>query len=83
MKRNISISVPEDMYEYMLTEGRHTSMSEYIRSLVTRDRQRREDDAARPFPALTRMGEVSVLGEALEHLDKLRAVLERQDIYSD
>lgn len=83
MKRNISISVPEDMYKYMLTEGRYTSMSEYVRALVTRDRQRREDDKARPFPAAPRMGELFVLTEALEHLDKLRSVLERRDIFDD
>lgn len=83
MKRNVSISVPEDMYEYMANEGRYTSMSEYIRSLVTQDRKRREDDAARPIPSLPQLAEMSVLIEAREQLDKLNKILNRSDIYDD
>jgi|CXWL01.1.fsa_nt_gi Arc/MetJ-type ribon-helix-helix transcriptional regulator len=77
MRRTINISVPEEMYEYIVNRRSHVSVSEYFRGLVELDRQKREDYAARPIAPLLRANDCLVIGEALEQLDKLRAILER------
>lgn len=71
------------MHSYILDQSRHGSVSEYIRSLVRRDRQRREDYASRPIPSLPRANDPPVLADALDQLDKLRTILERKDAYED
>ncbi|MGE3466380.1 MAG: type II toxin-antitoxin system ParD family antitoxin [Pyrinomonadaceae bacterium] len=76
MRRTINISVPEEMYEFIVDSGRYTSVSEYIRGLVERDRQQRADYALRPIQSRS-ANDSLVIGEALEQLDKLKAILER------
>jgi|CXWL01.1.fsa_nt_gi Arc/MetJ-type ribon-helix-helix transcriptional regulator len=83
MRRTVSISVSEELYSYMLAQSDYGSVSEYIRGLVNRDRQRRADYAARPVPGLRRANESFVVAEALEQLERLRTVLERRDTYDD
>ena len=84
MRKTVSISISEEMHEYMLTQSRYGSVSEYIRGLVRRDRERREDYASRPVAnRLMRANDGTVLDEALEQLDRLRSVLERRDTYYD
>lgn len=76
MRRTINISAPEEMHEFIVDSGRYTSVSEYIRGLVERDRRERDDHALRPVQTL-RANDCLVIGEALEQLDKIKAILER------
>jgi Arc/MetJ-type ribon-helix-helix transcriptional regulator len=49
MRKIMNISVSEEMYSYILKsvrEGCHSSVSEYVRSLVRRDRSERLDRSA-------------------------------------
>lgn len=79
MRKTINISVPEEMYEYILGEAGCGSVSEYIRSLVRREQQRRSDYAARPIAHPARANDSYILANALDQLDKLKAILERND----
>jgi Arc/MetJ-type ribon-helix-helix transcriptional regulator len=76
MRRTINISVPEEMYNYIAAPDRFGSVSEYIRSLVEHDRQRREDYASRPRLEPMRANDCVTIGAALVQLDKLQAILE-------
>jgi Arc/MetJ-type ribon-helix-helix transcriptional regulator len=75
--------MPPDMYDYIVSESRTVSVSEYIRSLVRRDQERRADYAARPHRIPPRANETSTFVEALEELEKLKAILEQNDVYFD
>ena len=77
MRKVITISVPEEMHEFIVDQGRYISVSEYIRGLVDSDRQQRADNASRPIAGLLRANDCMVIGEALLQLDKLRAILEQ------
>ena len=79
----INISVPEEMHTYLHRECGDLSVSEYIRSLVHRDRQRREDYRSRPPHMPIRAGDCIVISQALEQLEKLKAILKRTDTYDD
>ena len=84
MRMTINISVPEEMHAYILKQcGYGSSVSEYIRSLVRRERQRREDYAARPVTMPTRANDCIVFVHALDQIEKLKAILERRDSYDD
>ncbi len=64
------------MHAYILEQCTcGSTVSEYIRSLVHRDQQRRKDYAARPVPAILRANDCVVLARALDQVDKLRAIL--------
>ncbi|MEQ1923803.1 MAG: hypothetical protein ABL952_14960 [Pyrinomonadaceae bacterium] len=78
MRRTINISVPEEMYDYIVDPDRFGSVSEYIRRLVERDRQERADYAARPRIEPMRANDCLTIGAALEQLDKLKAILEQR-----
>lgn len=81
MRRTINISVSEEMHAYITEQCRYSTVSEYIRSLVRREQERRADYAARPVPGVARMNDISVFADALDQLDKLKAILERKDPY--
>jgi Arc/MetJ-type ribon-helix-helix transcriptional regulator len=83
MRKAVTISMPQEMYDYIVSESRRVSVSEYIRSLVRRDQERRADNAARPLRMSPRADETSTFIEALEELEKLKAILERNDKYFD
>ena len=71
------------MHDYILGESKYGSVSEYIRGLVRREQQRRADYAARPSPGPTRANDWGVFVDALDQLEKLKAILERRDDYGD
>lgn len=81
MRRTINISVSEEIHAYILEQCKYSTVSEYIRSLVRREQQYRADYAARPVPALTRANDCGVFADALDQLEKLKAILERRDDY--
>lgn len=81
MRRTINISVPEELHDYIIERSRYTTVSEYIRMLVRGDRQRRADDANRPAGLPLRANDSYVLANALEQLDKVKSILERNDPY--
>ena len=84
MRMTFTISVPEEMHAYILEQCTYGStVSEYIRSLVRREQQRRKDYAARPRPAISRANDCIVFAQALDQVDKLKAILERVDTYDD
>ncbi len=83
MRRTINISISEEMHAYILGECRYATVSEYIRSLVRGEQQRRADHAARPTSSPRRANDAFILSKALEHLDKLKAILERSDPLDD
>lgn len=76
MRRTINISVPEEMYDYIADPDRFGSVSEYIRGLVERDRQQREDYASRPKIMPMRANDCLTIAAALDQLEKLQAILE-------
>ena len=78
MRRTISISVPEQMYQFIVDAGRHVTVSEYIRGLVESDRQQREDYASRPAFEPMRLNDCFVIAAAIEQLDKAKAILEQR-----
>ncbi len=79
MRRTINISVPEEMHAYLREECGHLSVSEYIRSLVLREQQRRNDYAARPVISPVRANDCVVIAQALEQVEKLKAILVQKD----
>jgi Arc/MetJ-type ribon-helix-helix transcriptional regulator len=81
MRRTINISMSEEMHDYILTEARYGTISEYIRGLVRREQQRRADYGSRPRAGSVSANQCVVFMNALEQLDKLKAILERQDPY--
>lgn len=81
MRRTINISVPEEMHAYLRQERGHLSVSEFIRSLIHREQQRRADHAARPQVSPLRANDCIIIHQALEHVEKLRAILVDKDRY--
>lgn len=75
--------MPEEMIEYLNRERGYGSLSEYIRAVIRRDQERRADYAARPVRMPHCANETSTFVEALDQLDKLKAILERNDKYFD
>ncbi len=82
MRRTINISMSEELYRHLEAERGIGTVSEYIRSLIRREQQRRADYRARPVTA-TSANDSMVLADALVQLDRLRAILEREDKYED
>ncbi len=80
MRRTINISVPEEMHEYIRAQAGYGTVSEYIRSLVRSEQQRRADLAARPAPVLRRANDRLAMSSALEHIERLKAILEQRDV---
>jgi Arc/MetJ-type ribon-helix-helix transcriptional regulator len=83
MRRTINISVSEDVFQYIKSQSRYGSVSEYIRGLIRSERQRREDFAARPKAPLRRANDAFGTAEALEQLERLKAILEKRETYDD
>ncbi len=83
MRRTINISVSEDVFQYIQSQARYGTVSEYIRGLIRHERQRREDRAARPAAPLRKANDAFVTADALEHLERLRAILERRETNND
>lgn len=81
MRKTINISVSEQMHSYILEQAGYGTVSEYIRSLVRREQQRRADYGQRPTPPPGRANDNAVFVNALDQLEKLRAILERKDLY--
>lgn len=67
----------EKMHEYVVEQSIYGTVSEYVRSLIRKDQQERADDAARPVVLPSRAHRAMANAEALDHLEKLRAILER------
>jgi hypothetical protein len=78
MRMTINDSVPAEMHAYILNECGYLTVSGYNRSLVHRDRLRREDYAARPGVIPVQAKDCMVFAEALDQLDRLKAILERR-----
>ena len=68
MRKTIGISVSEQMHAYILEQAGYGTVSEYIRSLVRREQQRRADYALRPTPAPARANDHAVFVNALDQL---------------
>ncbi len=85
MRMTFNISVPAEMHAYILEQCTcGSTVSEYIRSLIRREQQRRKDYAARPVvPPINRANDCIVFAQALDQVDKLKAILERVDTYDD
>ncbi len=77
----ISFAVTDAMHEYIREASGIYTVSEYIRSLVRREQQHRTDYASRPARPTPTMNDHFVFFEALEQLEKLKAILERKDDY--
>ena len=83
MRKTINISLPEEMHSYLHRECGHLTVSEYIRSLVRREQQRRADYSARPKATISRANDCFIIAMALEEIKKLKAILEQNDLYDD
>jgi len=81
MRKTINISVSEQMHAYILEQAGYGTVSEYMRSLVRREQQRRADYALRPTPVPARANDTAVFVNALDQLEKLKKILERKDNY--
>ena len=81
MRKTINISVSEQMHAYILEQAGYGTVSEYIRSLIRREQQRRADYVLRPAPVPGRANDNAVFVNALDQLEKLKKILERKDNY--
>ena len=81
MRKTINISVSEKMHTYILEQAGYGTVSEYIRSLVRREQQRREDYALRPVSLPRKANDAGVFADALDQLERLKEILERRDTY--
>lgn len=73
--------MPDEMYEYLTRQCDMGTISEYLRSLIRRDQERRADYAARPRALPARANETTTFVDALDQLEKLKAILERKETY--
>jgi hypothetical protein len=71
------------MHDYIRSQCGHSTVSEYFRSLVRREQQRRADYAARPVRGPMRANDCGVIANALDQLDRLKQILERKDDDAD
>ena len=80
MRKTISISISEELHNYVLRESQYSSVSEYIRYLIQDERQRRADNASRPitFTEPRHVNENFVLSEILEKVERLTKILEHR-----
>lgn len=69
------------MYDYIDTERGMGTVSEYFRSLVSREQRRQVDERKRPLGSLVRASDIHVFGEARRQLDKLRDILDGNGRY--
>jgi Arc/MetJ-type ribon-helix-helix transcriptional regulator len=83
MRKTVTISMSEEMHEYLVQNSGYVTVSEYVRSLVRRDQEQRAALAARPLPMPRRANDAGVFYEALIQVDKLKAILEERDFYYD
>ena len=84
MRRKVTISLPQEMYDYVDAERGMGTMSEYIRSLVRGEQRRRAEERTRPLGSVTRARDIHVVVEARRQLDKLRDILDGNTrFYSD
>lgn len=79
MRKTINISMSEAMYDYVIEQCRYGSVSEYFRSLVVQEQQRRADNAKRPEAPPRKANDVFVTAEALDLIDRLRSILNGDD----
>jgi len=79
MREKLTISLPEEIYAYLLKEcANGTTVSEYIRALIRHERQRRADYSARPR-FIASANDTMIFAEALNQVEKLKAILESND----
>ena len=64
------------MYDYINAERGMGTVSEYIRSLVSREQRRRKEERPEPLGSLMRASDIHVVVEARRQLDKLRDILD-------
>ena len=69
------------MHRYITEQSGYGTVSEYIRSLVREDQQRRADTAARPVPLPRRLNDTFIFADALQHVERLKALLEGKELY--
>ncbi len=81
MRKAITISLPEEMYDYIDAERGTGTVSEYIRSLVVREQRRCADERNRPLGSVIRASNIHIVVEARRQLDKLRDILDGNDRY--
>ena len=78
MRKTINISVSPDMHRFIIDQSAHGTVSEYIRSLVRRDRQ-----SAKMRRMSSQMNDSFVFEDALQQLDRLKAILERRELIDE
>lgn len=69
------------MYEYIDAQRGMGTVSEYFRSLVSREQRRQAAERDRPLGSLYRANDTHVVVEARRQLDKLRDILDGYDRY--
>lgn len=79
VRRTINISVSEELFDYIRAQRGYGSVSEYIRSLVRSEQQRRADLLARTQPVLRPVNDSLVFADALDQIDRLKALLEGRE----
>jgi Arc/MetJ-type ribon-helix-helix transcriptional regulator len=83
MRKTVTISMSEEMHDYLIRNSGYVTVSEYIRSLVRRDQEERAALAVRPLPRLRRANDAGVFYDALIQVEKLKAILEQKEVYDD
>lgn len=73
----------EDAFQYVQNQARYGTVSEYIRGLIHRERQRREDLASRPVAPMRTANDAFASAAALEQLERIKAILEKRETYDD
>ncbi|MBL8180305.1 MAG: hypothetical protein JNL64_01700 [Blastocatellia bacterium] len=78
MRKLVTISMSERMYDHLRKQSDGSTVSEYIRSLVRREQQRRADEASRPLPRLLTANESIANEDPMYHIEQLRRLLEQR-----
>lgn len=84
MRRTITISVPDEMYEYIDAERGMGTVSEYFRSLVRRDQRRRQDPRSGSKLGVVMLArDTGKVAEIRRQLDKMRDILDGRAVHDN
>lgn len=78
MRKTVNISMPEEMYRYVVARSGYLPVSEYIRGLITAD-QLRTSERNQVVRKLRTANESMICGRAVEELRRVMRILEGEE----
>lgn len=73
----------EEMHDYLVKNSGYITVSEYIRTLIRRDKERWAALIERPVGRGRKANDAGVFHEALVQVEKLKAILEDRNDHDD